>query len=78
MADHEPYALSNTIDWVCAAFFNSNLTQQIWTLPEETFFSQFVTTLNNAFETELVQEDDGYERVGVKVLTFPPLLHYKL
>ena len=30
-------------------------------LPEEILFSCFVTTLNNAFETELAQEDKGYE-----------------
>ena len=30
-------------------------------LPEETLFGHFVTTLNNAFQTELAQEDKCYE-----------------
>ena len=33
----------------------------MWSLPEETPFSHFVTTLNNTFETELAEEDEGYE-----------------
>ena len=41
------------------AFFYSDLTQQMLNLPEETLLICFVTTLNNAFETELIQEDEG-------------------
>ena len=33
----------------------------MWNLPEETLFGCFVTTLNNTFETKLVQEDESYE-----------------
>ena len=33
----------------------------MWNLPEEALFGHFVTTLNNAFETEIEQEDEGYE-----------------
>ena len=33
----------------------------MWSLPEETLFGYFVTTLNDAFETELAQDDEGYE-----------------
>ena len=57
MADLKPHILSNVIDQVYAAFFYSDFTQQMWNLPEEKLFSCFVTTLNNAFETELAQED---------------------
>ena len=61
MADLKPHILSNTTDQVCAAFFYGDLTQQMQNLPEETFFGHSVNTLNNAFETELAQEDEGYE-----------------
>ena len=30
-------------------------------LPEETLFGHFITILNNVFEAELAQEDEGYE-----------------
>ena len=61
IADHEPHIFSNAIDWAYAAFFHSDFTQQIWNLPEEILFSHVVTTLNDAFQTELAQEDEGYE-----------------
>ena len=61
MVDLEPHILSNAIDWVYAALFYSDFTQQMQNLPEETLFSHFVTTLNNALETELAQEDEGYK-----------------
>ena len=61
MADLEPHDLSNAIDQVYAAFFYSDFTQQIRNLPEEILFGCFVTTLNDAFEAELAQEDEGYE-----------------
>ena len=61
MADLKPHILSNATDQVYAAFFYSDFTQQMQNLPEETHFSHFLTTLNNAFETELAQEDEGYE-----------------
>ena len=34
----------------------------MWSLPEETLYGHFVTTLNNAFKTKLAQQDEGYER----------------
>ena len=61
MADLEPHILSNIIDWVHAAFLYSDYTQQMGSLTEETLFGHFVTTLNNAFEAELAQKDEGYE-----------------
>ena len=61
MADLKPHILSNAIDWVYEAFFYSDYTQQIWNVPEDTLFSHFVTTLNDAFKTELAQKDKGYE-----------------
>ena len=61
MPDLKTHILSNAIDQVYAAFFYSDFTQQIQNLPEEILFSHFVTTLNDAFETELAQEDEGYE-----------------
>ena len=61
IADLEPHNLSNAIDRVYAAFFYSDFTQQIQNLPEEILFSHFVTTLNDAFETELAQDDEGCE-----------------
>ena len=42
-------------------------------LPEETLFGCFVTTLNDAFETELAQADKGYEN-GSEPSTSQPLL----
>ena len=42
----------------------------MWSLPEETLFGHFVTTLNNAFETQLEQEDEGYES-GRKSFNIP-------
>ena len=59
--DLEPHVLSHIIDWVYAAFFYNEFGQQMQNLPEEILFSHFVTTLNDAFEIELAQEDEGYE-----------------
>ena len=61
MAGVKPHILSNAIDQVYATFFRSVFAQEMQSLPEGTLFSHFVTTLNNAFETELAQEDKGYE-----------------
>ena len=60
--DLEPHVLSHVIDWVYAAFFYSGHAHQVWNLPEEILFSHFVNTLNDVFEIELIQEDEGYER----------------
>ena len=61
MIEPKPHVLSHTIDWVYTAFFCSDHAQQIQNLPEEILFSHFVTTLNDAFEIELAQEDEGYK-----------------
>ena len=55
MADLEPHVLSHAINWVYAAFFYRDHTQQLQNLPEEVFFSWFVTTLNDVFKVELTQ-----------------------
>ena len=60
-ADLEPQILSTNIDQVYTAFFCGDHAQQIWHLLEEILFGCFVTTLNDVFETELAQEDEGYE-----------------
>ena len=69
-ADLKPHILSNAIDWVYAAFFYSDYTQQKWHLPEEILFSHFRTNLNDTFATELAQEDEGYES-GSESLNVP-------
>ena len=61
MADLKLHILSNAIDWVYAAFFYSDFTQQIQHLPEEILFGHSVTILSDAFETELTQKDEVYE-----------------
>ena len=60
-ADHEQHFLINAMEWVYTAFFHSNSAQQIWNLPEEVLFGHLMTTLNNTFDIELTQEDEGYE-----------------
>ena len=71
-ADLIPHILSNAIDRVYASFFYSDHTQQIQNISEEILFACFMTTLNDAFETELAQEDEGYES-GSENLTSSPL-----
>ena len=69
-ADLELHILSDAIEWVYTAFFYSNSAQQLQYLPKQILFSCFMTTLNNTFEIELAQEDEGYER-GSKSLNIP-------
>ena len=73
MADLKPHIPSNILDQVYAAYFYDDFTQQMQSLPKEMLFICFVTTLNNAFETELVQEDKGYES-GSESFNIPTLL----
>ena len=61
MADLKQYIPSNAIDCINTAFFYNDFTQQMWTLPEEVLFGCFMTTLNSTFQTELSQEEEGYE-----------------
>ena len=70
MEDLEPHVFSNAIEWVCTAFFCSNSAQQLRNISEEVLFSCFVTTLNNTFEWELAQGDEGYES-GSESLNIP-------
>ena len=58
------HVLSNAIEQVYTAFFYSNSAHQLWNLPEEILFGLFVTTLNDTFERELAQKDEGYESRG--------------
>ena len=60
-ANLKPHILSNTTEKVYTAFFYSTSAQQLWYLPEEILFSCFVTTLNDTFQKELAQENEGYE-----------------
>ena len=46
--------------------------QQLHTSPDEVLFRHFLTTLNDAFECELAQEDEDM-KVGVKAWIFPLL-----
>ena len=61
MEDLKPHILSDAIDRVYTAFFGNNSAQQLRNISEEVLFSYFVTTLNDAFQRELTQEDGGYE-----------------
>ena len=72
-ADLNQHVLSHAIDWVYATFFYSTHAQQIWNLLEEILFSHFMTTLNDASETELAQEDEGYESVSENFNISTPL-----
>ena len=59
--DLKPHILSDAIERVYTAFFCSNSAQQLRNISEEVLFSHIVTTLNDTFEWELAQADDGYE-----------------
>ena len=73
MADLKPPIFSNTIACVHAAFFYSDITQQMHNLPEETLLSCFMTTLNATFETEFAQEDKGYKSQSENLYIPTPL-----
>ena len=61
MPDLKQHILSNAIVHIYTTFFYSTFSQQMWPLPEEILFVHFVTTLNSTFETNLAQENKGYE-----------------
>ena len=61
MADLKPHILSDAIEWVYMAFFWSNSAHQLQSQSEEIKCGHFMTTLNDAFELALMQEDEGYE-----------------
>ena len=70
MADLKPHIPSDAIEEVYTAFFCCNSSLQLLNQPEEIIFGHFVTTLNDTFEWELAQEDEGYES-GSKSLNIP-------
>ena len=61
MKDLKQNILSVAIGRVYMAFFYSESSQQLCTSSDEILFSCFMTTLNDAFECELAQDDEGYE-----------------
>ena len=61
MADLKPHILTNAIERVYKAFFCHDSAQQLGNMSEEVLFSHFVTTLNDTFEGELAQDDEGYK-----------------
>ena len=60
-ADPEVHVLSSAIEQVYNAFFYSTSTHLLCLQSDEVLFSCFMTTLNAAFESELILEDEGYE-----------------
>ena len=70
MADLNPTTLSDVIERVYADFFCSDSALHLRYISEEILFGQFVTTLNDVFECELAQEDEGYES-GSESLNIP-------
>ena len=60
-ADLKAHVLSSTIEQVWNAFFYSTSTHLLHQQPDEIIFSCFVATLNAAFESKLVPEDEGHE-----------------
>ena len=74
MEDLQSNILSVTIERIYLAFFCSESSPQLITSSEETLFSHFMTTLNDAFECELAQEDEGNES-GIESLNIPTPLH---
>ena len=76
--DLEPHILSNATEHVYTAFFCSNTAQQLQNLPQEILFCCFMTTLNDTFERELTQEDDGFERRRSESFSIPTPLRRAL
>ena len=73
MEDLKPNILSVATERVYMAFFCIESSQQLCTSSEEILFGCFMTTLNDAFEHELAQEDEGYES-GSESLNIPTSL----
>ena len=57
----EVHVLSSTIEQVYNTFFYSSSANLLTQQSDEILFGCFVTTLNAAFESKLVLEDEGYE-----------------
>ena len=77
MADLEPHILSNATEIVYTAFSCHDSKQQLRNISEEVLFGHFVTTLNDTFERELPQENQGYES-GSESLSIPTPLRRAL
>ena len=60
-ADLEAYVLSSAIEQVYNAFFYSTSTFLLCQQSDEVLFGHFMTTLNAAFESKIMLEDEGYE-----------------
>ena len=60
MADLETHVLSSTIEQVYNAFFYSTSTHLLCQQSDEVLFGYFMTTLNAAFKSKLILEDEGY------------------
>ena len=60
-ADLKAHVLSSTIEQVYNVFFYSTSTCLLCQQYDEVLFSHFMTTLNVAFESKLILEDEGYE-----------------
>ena len=60
-ADLKAYVLSSTIEQVYNAFFYSTSMHLLCQQSDEVLFGHFVTTLNAAFESKLMLEDEGYK-----------------
>ena len=73
MEDLKPNTLSALHRKSLHGIFCSKSSQQLCTLPDEILFGHFMTTLNDAFEHELAQEDEGYES-GSESSNIPPSL----
>ena len=74
--DLDPQILCNGIERVYTAFFYSDSAQHLWYKEEEILFGHFMTTLNDAFEWQLILEDIGYES-GSERLSVPTPLHWE-
>ena len=72
-ADLKVHVLSSDIEQVYNALFYSTSTHLLCQQPDEILFSCFMTTLNAAFESKLVLEDEGYESGNENVNIPTPL-----
>ena len=73
IANLQPCILSNAIERVYTAFFCCDSAQQLSNISEEVLFGHFMTTLNDTYERELAQEDEGYESGSESLSILTPL-----
>ena len=60
-ADLEKHVLSSAIEQVYNTFFYSTSTHLLHQQSDKVLFSNFMTTLNAAFQNKLPLEDEGYK-----------------